>query len=178
MVKKSVANLQKKSWSRRWIHAKWYSNRRSTHSRQIYGNFRRQIEGICLWIGGQIWWGFCDHGERFLKQIQQPQNHAFITIWLLNMPFFFIKLPHKLQWAINACIRIMIMINSILISCALLRGCPHITSAAAGGGGAGVICGKWQMLTIADEGGRGGKPNADHCWRDGVESEFFLIIWL
>ena len=24
------------------------------------------------------------------------------------------------------------------------------------------------MLTIADEGGRGGKPNADHCWRGGV----------
>jgi len=26
-------------------------------------------------------------------------------------------------------------------------------------GGEGV----WQMLTIADEGGRGGKPKADHC---------------
>ena len=37
-----------------------------------------------------------------------------------------------------------------------LRGCPHITSAA--GGGEGVP----QMLTIADEGGRGGKPNADN----------------
>ena len=23
------------------------------------------------------------------------------------------------------------------------------------------------MLTIADEGGRGGQPNADHCWRGG-----------
>ena len=30
-------------------------------------------------------------------------------------------------------------------------------------GGGGVS----QMLTIADEGGRGGKPNADHCWRRG-----------
>ena len=26
-------------------------------------------------------------------------------------------------------------------------------------GGEGV----WQMLTIVDEGGRGGKPKADHC---------------
>ena len=42
------------------------------------------------------------------------------------------------------------------------RGCSHITSAA--GGGEGV----WQMLTIADEGGRGGKPKADHCWRGEV----------
>ena len=38
-----------------------------------------------------------------------------------------------------------------------IRGCPHITSAA--GGGEGVS----QMLTIADGGGRGGKPNADDC---------------
>ena len=36
-----------------------------------------------------------------------------------------------------------------------IRGCPHITLAA--GGGEGVS----QMLTIADEWGRGGKPNAD-----------------
>ena len=31
-------------------------------------------------------------------------------------------------------------------------------------GGGGVS----QMLTIADEGGRGGHPKADHCWRGGV----------
>ena len=37
------------------------------------------------------------------------------------------------------------------------RGHPHITSAA--GGGRGVS----QKLTIADKGGRGGKPNADNC---------------
>ena len=30
-------------------------------------------------------------------------------------------------------------------------------------GGGGVS----QMLTIADEGGRGGQPKADHCWRGG-----------
>ena len=47
------------------------------------------------------------------------------------------------------------------ISIYLIRGCSHITSAA--GGGEGVR----QMLTIADEGGRGGQPNADHCWRGG-----------
>ena len=39
----------------------------------------------------------------------------------------------------------------------LLRGCPHITSAA--GGAEGVS----QKMTIADEGGRGGKSNADDC---------------
>jgi len=31
------------------------------------------------------------------------------------------------------------------------------------------------MLTIADEGGRGGKPNADECDEVGVESEKNLI---
>ena len=39
-----------------------------------------------------------------------------------------------------------------------VRGCPHITSAAGGGGG--------------------GKPNADDCWRGGVESEINLITWV
>ena len=39
----------------------------------------------------------------------------------------------------------------------IVMGCAHITSAA--GGGEGVS----QMMTIADEGGRGGKPNADDC---------------
>ena len=38
------------------------------------------------------------------------------------------------------------------------RGCSYITSAA---GGEGVR----QILTIADEGGMGGLPNADFCWR-------------
>ena len=40
-----------------------------------------------------------------------------------------------------------------------LRGCSHITSAGRGGGR--------QMLTKADEGGRGGRPNADNCWQGG-----------
>ena len=31
------------------------------------------------------------------------------------------------------------------------------------------------MLTIADEGGRGGRPNADKCW--GVEVRNFCIKW-
>ena len=35
-----------------------------------------------------------------------------------------------------------------------IRGCPHIMSAAGGGGGG---------QANADEGGRGGKPNADYC---------------
>ena len=38
------------------------------------------------------------------------------------------------------------------------RGCSYIISAA---GGEGVR----QILTIADEGGMGGLPNADFCWR-------------
>ena len=41
--------------------------------------------------------------------------------------------------------------------CLELRGCSHIIS--AGRRGKGV----WQMLTIADEGRRGGKPKADNC---------------
>ena len=39
----------------------------------------------------------------------------------------------------------------------IVRGCPLITSAA---GGEERVS---QMLMIADEGGRGGKPNADDC---------------
>ena len=38
-----------------------------------------------------------------------------------------------------------------------LRGCSHIMSAA--GGGEGVS----QKMTIADEGGRGGRPKDDDC---------------
>ena len=30
------------------------------------------------------------------------------------------------------------------------------------------------MLTKADEGGKGGKPNADHCWRRGVQEPLIL----
>ena len=44
----------------------------------------------------------------------------------------------------------------------LLLGAVHILRQPPEGG-EGVS----QMLTIADEGGRGGKPNADHCWRGG-----------
>ena len=33
-----------------------------------------------------------------------------------------------------------------------------------------------QKLTIADEGGRGGKPNADHCWRGGGGFQEPLIL--
>ena len=48
-------------------------------------------------------------------------------------------------------------IRNIVVVVEVVRGCPHITSAAGGVEGVG------QMLTMADEGGRGGKPNADHC---------------
>ena len=41
-------------------------------------------------------------------------------------------------------------------------------------GGEGV----WQILTIADEGGRGGKPNADHCWRRGEGGARNPWFWL
>ena len=41
----------------------------------------------------------------------------------------------------------------------LLLGAVHILRQPLEGGS--------QMLTIADEGGRGGKPNDDHCWRRG-----------
>ena len=38
-----------------------------------------------------------------------------------------------------------------------VRGCSHIMSAVRGGGGVS------QKMTIADEGGRGGKPKDDDC---------------
>ena len=40
-------------------------------------------------------------------------------------------------------------------------------------GGGGVS----QMLTIADEGGRGGKPNADYCWQGVCGSSKILKIY-
>ena len=40
----------------------------------------------------------------------------------------------------------------------LVLGAVHILRQPPEGGE-----GVWQMLTIADEGGRGGKPKADHC---------------
>ena len=39
-----------------------------------------------------------------------------------------------------------------------MQGAVHILRQPPEGGE-----GVWQMLTIADEGGRGGKPKADHC---------------
>ena len=45
-------------------------------------------------------------------------------------------------------------------------GAVHILRQPPEGGG-----GVSQKLTIADEGGRGGKSNADHCWQRRVGSE-------
>ena len=42
-------------------------------------------------------------------------------------------------------------------------GAVHILRQPSEGGG-----GVSQKLTIADKGGRGGKPNADNCWQGGV----------
>ena len=48
--------------------------------------------------------------------------------------------------------------NFVQFAIVMVRGCPHITSAAGGGGG--------------------GKPNADDCWRGGVEPEKNLLKWV
>ena len=51
--------------------------------------------------------------------------------------------------------------NIILFQCSQMKymyGAVHILRQPPEGGE-----GVWQMLTIADEGGRGGKPKADHC---------------
>ena len=55
--------------------------------------------------------------------------------------------PNLLQCVSHHCAR-------VFSPCFLIWGCPHITSAERG---------VWQMLTFADEGGRGGQPKADHC---------------
>ena len=47
-------------------------------------------------------------------------------------------------------------------------GAVHILRQPPEGGG-----GVSQKLTIADKGGRGGKPNADNCWQGGYGYERF-----
>ena len=58
-------------------------------------------------------------------------------------------------WLVGQCIEgVMILCNKHFV----VIGAVHILRQPPEGGE-----GVWQMLTIADEGGRGGKPKADHC---------------